>query len=786
MMFRQTSENATVQRRRIWIALGICAALTAPAIGQMTDEDPEVSVSDYGTVDLAVQDTDLAQVLQMLAIQSKKNIIASKSVSATVTANLFGVTFTEALDSILKVNGFDYVEDGNFIYVYTIEELQAIQEAQRATESRIYELQYLSAADAQEFVTPLMSDVGQSAYLGEVPIGFKPDVGDGGADTYAYTAKLIVNDYPENLNAIASLLKDLDTPPQQVLVEATILQTVLDEANAWGVDFSLIANLDFTDLAAGPLSAVGALLKGKGESGDRGVETNDAQAISSTVGNTSGPGGFKVGVITQDASVFVRVLDEVADTTVLARPKVMALNRQRAEVLVGTRIGYLSTTASETTTTQTVEFLDTGIQLIFRPFVSPNGMIRMELAPSVSEASLRAVTDANGMIVTIPDQLTNELISNVRVRDGETLVLGGLFRESTRIGRRQIPFLGDIPVLGAAFQGQDDVAERDEIIFLITPSIVQDEVLWDMGEDTLALTDALRVGARNGLLVFSTERRINNYNRDAFAAYKAGDTKMALHYANKSLGLDSSQPVIMGLRASITGQKIDGYEDSMLERIMRDSMGSLFPDAPSAVIRMSPPPDSPQRDYDAPRVSNATSEAEESDPAPQATGAADVQQDAAPTQDAASWTSEASQAAATDSSADGSTIIEAVGAPQDAGATQIAGATDGSMDSGNADVGVDIDEPSLSEVQANDAQDAPTTVWNSATVDAAYEAGQADSSTDSLNDVDSMTQQVGVANAGLEQYFKQYFQDSIFGYWLPADPGGFNNVAGVSDSNLDY
>ena len=75
-----------------------------------------------------------------------------------------------------------------------------------------------------------------------------PDISDGGADTYAYTAKIVVNDYAENLDAIANLLAELDTAPQQVLIEATILQTTLDEANAYGVDFSVIADMDFLDL----------------------------------------------------------------------------------------------------------------------------------------------------------------------------------------------------------------------------------------------------------------------------------------------------------------------------------------------------------------------------------------------------------------------------------------------------------------------------------------------------------------------------------------------------------
>ncbi|MHC4653252.1 MAG: type II secretion system protein GspD, partial [Planctomycetota bacterium] len=402
-----------IGRRFVARVGAVCAAwamLATPAHAQVWggEEGPEVNVTDYGTVDLAVQDTDLAQVLEMLSIQGRKNIITSKNVSATVSANLYDVTFYEALDAILSVNGYGYTEKGNFIYIYTQEELAEVEAASRRTESRIFQLEYLSA---------------------------------GGADSYAYEAKLVVNDYTENLDAIATLLEELDTPPQQVLIEASILQTTLDEANSYGVDFAVIADMDFLDLTD-PLSPVNNLLNGDDPNNGFQPDDNEAVGVQSTVGNTKGAGGFKVGVVSDEISVFLKLLDEVTDLSVLARPKIMALNRQRAEVLVGARVGYLSTTATQTTTTQTVQFLDTGIHLTFRPFISKNGMIRMELSPSVSEASLRTVTDAQGLQVTIPDELTNEMTTNVRVKDGQTLVLGGLFRESTRVTQRQVPFLG--------------------------------------------------------------------------------------------------------------------------------------------------------------------------------------------------------------------------------------------------------------------------------------------------------------------------------------------------------
>jgi type IV pilus assembly protein PilQ len=561
--------------RRLGSVCAVCALTAIPVYGQDagSGDDESVTVTDYGTVTLAVQDTDLAQVLEMLSIQSQKNIITSKNVSATISANLYDVTFYEALDAILKVNGYDYREEGNFIYIYTIQELEEIDAALRQTEARIYNLEYLSASDANEFITPLLSEAGQSAFRGDVEPGIKPDESSVGEDTYAFTAKLVVNDYPENLDQITALLDELDTPPAQVLVEATVLQSTLTEENGFGIDFSIIGDVDFLDFT-NPLSGVNNLLAGDDENDGFQPEDNKAQVLNSTPGNTQGPGTLKVGILSNDVAAFLRVLDTVTDTTVLSRPKVMCMNRQRAEVLVGKRVGYLSTTATDTSTTQTVEFLDTGIQLIFRPFISRNGMIRMELAPSVSEADLRDVVDASGTVVTIPDELTNEITTNVRIQDGHTLVLGGLFRESNKTARRQVPVLGDIPLFGAAFRGHDDDVQRSEIIFLITPSVLEDETLYAIGQEGILFTDDAVVGARKGLLFFGRSKQSEAYNNRALAAYNRGDLDEALYHINNSLRIHAQQAEMIHFRDRVMGVKKDAHDRSVMERIfLEDQIG---------------------------------------------------------------------------------------------------------------------------------------------------------------------------------------------------------------------
>jgi type IV pilus assembly protein PilQ len=551
--------------------LGQASGSAAPAAG---DDSKAIQATGKETFGVQFQDTDILQALQMLSIQGQKNIIAGKGVSGTVTANLFDVTVQEALDVILRANDLRYEEVGNFIYVYTRDDWEAMQQARRKKESRRFTLEYISAKDANEFVQPLISEVGKVSFMGQTERGVQADVSNAGEDSWAFQAMLVVNDYPENLQAIADFLAEVDTPPQQVSVESTIVSTRVNEDNAFGIDFSVIGDIDFADLT-NPLAAVNNLIAGNNTPGEKATEElgfqpvdNRAAAGSSTVGRTSQAGGLKVGVISKNVSAFLRVLDEVTDTMVLARPRVMALNRQRSHILVGEKVGYLSTTQTETTATQTVQYLDTGIKLIFRPFISKDGSIRMELAPSVSEATLRQVTTDAGGGVVIPDEKTNEVTTNVRVKDGQTLVLGGLFQEKTTISRRQVPILGDVPILGNAFKGQDDKLERNEIMFLITPTIVHDSLIARTGDEGNAFAEAVRVGAREGLLPFSREKMSSSHNQQAIEALANGDTEKALYHTENSLRINSNQPEMIRLREQLDKkQPARVFERDMYKRI---------------------------------------------------------------------------------------------------------------------------------------------------------------------------------------------------------------------------
>ena len=580
----------TLSRNTTFIAtLAACGVAMAQSTGKPAESAGTAQVKPTEgnaageTFTVQFQDTDVLQALQMLAMQGHRNIVASKGITGTVSANLFDVTLSEALEVILRANDFRMEESGNFLYIFTREEFDEIVRSRMKKSSRNFPLEYLNAKDASEFITPILSETGKVSFVGDVDKGFQPSAADGGTDSWAFQGMLVVSDFPENLKAIETLLKDIDTPPAQVVVESTVVSSKVKQKDGFGVDVSIIGNLDFANLT-NPLSGADDLF-----SGDVGKTPGEgaASSISTGVAGWERESTMRVGVVSDDVAVFMRLLDSVTDTTVLARPRVMALNRQRAQILIGRRVGYLTSTTTQTATTQSVEFLDSGIKLIFRPFISSDGSIRMELAPSVSEAKVETLTDSQGSSLPVPNEDTSEIVTNVRVKNGQTLVLGGLFKEDTKIERRQVPGLGDVPFIGNAFKGYDDELKREEIIFLVTPTIVKDDVAKIWSDEANEFEHAVRIGAREGLLPWSRDTLTTAQNQQALDAMTAGDNALALHHVENSLRLSHNQPEIIRLREELRSNgsaSSSDYEHSMMRRMLEKTLSDGESAQPPSVI----------------------------------------------------------------------------------------------------------------------------------------------------------------------------------------------------------
>jgi len=479
----------------------------------------EVAVQD-DTVDLHVVNMPLAEVLRMLSLRGKRNIVASPGVTGTVTADLYHVAFNDALSAILIPNGAGYRVQGDFIYVYTQDELAA-KAKNEVPETRVFTLNYISAEDAKQYIEPVVGDkYKKSISTSPAPsTGLESTATDAGGLSHAAQDFVIITAPRPVLDRVGKLLAQLDVRPKQVLVEATILRADLDDSNSLGVDFTVVGGVDLQNLNA-TSNAVKDLSLGQLPS-DRLQKLNAIGQTDFTGGVPDG--GLTVGIIKDRVAMFIRALEEVTDTSVIANPKVLTLNRQKGQVIVGRRDGYITTTITETQAMQTVQFLETGTQLVFRPFIGDDGFIRVELYPKDSVGFI----SAQGL----PSEQTTEVTTNVIIRDGETILIGGLFREVTTDRRSQVPGFGGLPIIGNLFRSRGDTTTREEVIILLTIKVVKDHDGYaKASKDAMDYARRVRVGIRHGLMWTGRERLAQFNYGHAIKAAEAGHHAIARWY----------------------------------------------------------------------------------------------------------------------------------------------------------------------------------------------------------------------------------------------------------------
>jgi type IV pilus assembly protein PilQ len=211
----------------------------------------------------------------------------------------------------------------------------------------------------------------------------------------------------------------------------------------------------------------------------------------------------------------------------MANPKILAVNKQEGIVYIGRKIGYISQTSqTQTSTTQQVSFLETGTRLAFRPYIGDDGYIRMDIYPKDSDGILKENA--------IPDETSTELRTNVVVKDGQTVVIGGLFRDSVVTSKNQVPVLGDLPFVGALFRGKKDTTSREEVIIILTPHIVV-EAAETHPDQRVQDIELKREAAKRGLEAIDSAKIAEEAYAKAAKCYLEGDTGKALFYLKISL-----------------------------------------------------------------------------------------------------------------------------------------------------------------------------------------------------------------------------------------------------------
>lgn len=511
----------------------------------------EVRMSTNGTFELHVQNADLLDVLKHLSEQGRINIIVSKDITGKVTLNLFGVSLMEAIEAVLRSNNLCYRKEGNFVYVYTAKEY----EEARKLAFKVFRLSYIQADDAQKLLSAILSEKGKITTTPPIRQGIivpAADIADqGGGMSHAADEIIVVQDYEDVIKKAEEIIKSIDIMPQQVLIEATILTAELGEDTSLGVNIQALSGASM-----GAFGATTDLTN---------VNFNNA-AVDSLSGNTKGrlnmPFGAQVadgaspmsiGFIYNNTAVFIEMLEKITNTSVVANPKMLVVNKQRGDILIGKEEGYLTTTVSETVATQTVEFLETGTNLQVRPFIGKDGFIRLEIHPEVSEGAVRILTGASADSPALPTKTTTKLTTNVIIRDGHTVVIGGLFRDRVKTQRSQTPILGDLPYVGAAFRSTYDQSVREEIIILLTPHLVRQTKYEQFSEQIKDEIERGRVGMRNSIQWFARSRIADAYINKAKKFLRENRQDKAMWYLDLALSIEPQEESAIKLKEEITG-----------------------------------------------------------------------------------------------------------------------------------------------------------------------------------------------------------------------------------------
>ncbi len=469
-------------------------------------------------------DADIRETLDLLAQQGGLNILASPNVQGQVSASLAKADVHSALDAILRISGFVAHREGDFIYVGTPEDLKAMAQNADSLGTRLYRPNYVAASELEKLVTPLLSpDIGSVSVSTAPETGIGADTAATGADGYAGGDVLLVRDYESVLVQIDQIVEEVDRKPLQVAIEAMIVAIKLDDTFKMGMDWDLFRNNDNMRLVVGsPPPSLG----------------NIDMKITE--------GGIKFGFLDGSLGAFLNALETVGDANVIAAPRLLCLNKQRAEIHIGSEKGYVSTTVTENAATETVECLEVGTQLRLRPYVSEDGMIRMEIHPELSTGDVKVEQG-----ITIPDKDVTQVTTNVMIRDGRTVVIGGLIREDLHKNATQVPFFGSLPLAGLAFRKKTEDIDREEVIILITPHIVYEPKLGCDGEQTLSEYNYRQSVYRDKMSPISKRFYGRHYYRLAAAAWSEGDACKALRYINLSIQHDPMSRQASVLRAEI-------------------------------------------------------------------------------------------------------------------------------------------------------------------------------------------------------------------------------------------
>ncbi len=452
-------------------------------------EDPDAASSLFSEskeyegqrLTLNFQDIETRAVLQLLAETSGRNIVVSDTVQGNVTLRLRNVPWDQALDIVMTTKGLDMRENGNVIIVAPAEEIAARETADLEARQAITELEPLYS----EFLQVNYAKAGDLAALigGESGAGtgnnsLLSERGSVGIDDRTNT--LLVQDTAERLQDIRRLVRTLDIPIRQVLIESRIVVVNDDFSRDLGVRFGVtgVAEnssdglISVTGTGEGSDIIVGSALDNLANTGTPFPVTApgiaDRYNINVPIENPAGR--LALAVLDSDYIVDLELtaLQAEGRGEIVSTPRLITANQKEARIEQGVEIAYQESASSGATTTQ---FKKAVLSLTVTPQITPDNNIIMDLVVSKDSVGELTPSATGGLVPSID---TRSVETQVLVRDGQTVVLGGIYETERRETINKVPFLGDIPGVGNLFRSTTNVSNKAELLIFVTPRILNE------------------------------------------------------------------------------------------------------------------------------------------------------------------------------------------------------------------------------------------------------------------------------------------------------------------------
>jgi type IV pilus assembly protein PilQ len=416
-------------------------------------------------ISLDLQDADLINVMRLFAEVAQLNIILSPDVKGKVTVRMVNIPWDQAMDTILRMNGLGYALEDNILRIASVsaltkeaEDQVRSKEAKKKAENlvtRIIPVNYAKAGEIESTVKKSLSPRGETV-------------------TDSRTNTLIIKDIAINVDEVVSLIKLLDKPIAQIMIEARIVEAGLNFNRTIGVQWGGTASADAAHgnpigvSFPNSVGVTGGPTMGQTPSGSGNYFVN--MPAPAGAGTGGGAIGFAFGSISKNLNLdlVLSALEATGEGKVISTPRVSALDNKEAKIEQGVSIPFSTSSASGTQ----IQFIDAKLSLIVTPHATPDNKIFLKIK-ATKNAPDTSLLGASGQ----PSIRKNEAETEILLADGETAVIGGILIMDRGQTITKVPFFGDLPLIGWLFKSKSVREEKRELIIFITPRVIRQVVI---------------------------------------------------------------------------------------------------------------------------------------------------------------------------------------------------------------------------------------------------------------------------------------------------------------------